>query len=307
MRLSTSTCIFFNRPDGTKAAVTEAIERCARAGYTVLDMNFVDASNFTKEFASDLHWEDWINDIGQTAERCGVQFVQAHLPFYNVCQPGADAPRRDILIRRAIDSAARLGVRWAVTHIGTAYGVSKPRQLSLQRNREYFLPLLDYAADRGVGLAFENLWDLNISPLVRYGGTAEEIVEFVGSLDHEGAGVCWDFEHAALMQQDQQAGLELIGNLLVATHVSDYVNVEADHLLPFHGKLDWVDAMTALAQLEYDGDLTFEIHNYTARVPVELIDSALSVSIEVGNLLLSYVAKARAGAAVDQEPILAWG
>ena len=46
MRLSTSTNIYFNRPDGSKAEITESISRCAQAGYRVMDMNFHDCCTF---------------------------------------------------------------------------------------------------------------------------------------------------------------------------------------------------------------------------------------------------------------------
>ena len=47
MRLSTSTCMYFNRPDGTKARIEDCIKMCSEeAGYRVMDMNFLDCTNF---------------------------------------------------------------------------------------------------------------------------------------------------------------------------------------------------------------------------------------------------------------------
>lgn len=297
VRLSTSTCIYFNRPHGVKATMVESVDRCARAGFRVLDFNFHDANNFLDAFRDERSWRPWIDGIATVAADRGVEFSQAHLPFYNVCHPEAvDSDRQDLLIRRALDCCEVLGIPWAVTHVGTAYGVARPREESVRRNTAYFRPLAQYADSRGVGLAYENLWDLNIAPQVRFGTTAEEICDFVDQIDTSRRGVCWDFEHAALMGQEQSAGLGLVGDRLVATHVSDYINVEADHMLPFHGKLDWKAAMTALASTGYSGDLTFEIHNHLSGVPDELVDSALRHAVSTGQVLLSYLEEAAATA-----------
>ena len=50
MRLSTSTCMYFNRPDGTKARIEDCIKMCSEAGYRVMDMNFLVCTNFDTPF-----------------------------------------------------------------------------------------------------------------------------------------------------------------------------------------------------------------------------------------------------------------
>ena len=53
MRLSTSTCMYFNRPDGTKARIEDCIKMCSEAGYRVMDMNFLDCTNFDTPFRTE--------------------------------------------------------------------------------------------------------------------------------------------------------------------------------------------------------------------------------------------------------------
>lgn len=286
MRLSTSTCIYFNRPDGSKASIIECLKACAAAGYRVMDMNFHDCSVFKTPFW-DSDWESWIYRIRETATAGGIEFSQAHSHFYNYCDPTiADKEILDEKIRRGIVGAGILGVKWLVIHAATDWSSITPVKSSKAKALEYFKPLIELAARHGVGIAIENLWELNVSPQRRYTTTAEELVDLVDSLHDGNVGICWDFEHADIMQQNQKAALRLVGSHLKATHVSDHISKTHDHVLPFSGKTNWIDVMDALSDIEYSGDFCFEIHRYTMSTPDALIPSALRHSVDVGNYLL---------------------
>ena len=66
MRLSTSTCMYFNRPDGTKARIEDCIKMCSEAGYRVMDMNFLDCTNFDTPFRTE-RWEEWVHELAELA------------------------------------------------------------------------------------------------------------------------------------------------------------------------------------------------------------------------------------------------
>jgi len=82
MRLSTSTCMFFNRPDGSKADIPSTIEVYRKAGYRVLDMNFHDCAMFETPMWGD-GWREYVESIRNEAERCSIEFLQSHSHFYN--------------------------------------------------------------------------------------------------------------------------------------------------------------------------------------------------------------------------------
>lgn len=289
MRLSTSTNIYFNRPNNVKARIQESIKLCAEAGYRVMDMNFLDCTTFRLPFVTDA-WETWIYDVKRVAENCNVEFSQAHANFYNFCDQNApDKEFLDKLVRRSVDCAQILGVKWLVIHAGTDFDSPTLVKDSREKNIAYFKPLLEYAEKKNVGIAIENLWDLNIAPRRRYTTTAEELVELVDILRNEynNVGICWDFEHADIMKQAQEPALKMIGSRLKATHVSDNIGIQNDHILPFYGYTDWADIMRIIKEIGYQGDFTYEIHRYTTQLPDALIIPALKYSIEVGNYLLS--------------------
>lgn len=306
MRLSTSTNIYFNRPDGTKAETRRSIELCAEAGYRVMDMNFHDYVTFGCRFAgTEPEYREWLDGVRAQAGDSGIGFSQAHAPFYNFCDENLDPERRsrlDALIRRSLDAAGELGIPWVVIHAGTDFASARMRADSRRKNIERLAPFAEYAQSAGTALAIENLWDLDISPKRRYTADAEELVDLVDGLndalgagDADAVGICWDFEHADIMGQDQAAALELVGSRLKATHVSDHTGKANDHILPWTGAMDWNALMSTIGGLAgYRGDFTFEIHRYTAKMQDPLVPGALRRSVEVGTHLIALAERAAA-------------
>ena len=289
MRLSTSTNIVFNRPDGSKASIQDSIRLCSEAGYKVMDMNFHDCTTFKFPFTTD-NWKPWLEDVKKTADDCGIEFSQAHSSFYNFCDPNAaNKEFMDKMVLRSMECASILGVKWVVIHAGTDFSSARLVHDSKKKNIEYFKPVIEFAGQHNVGVAIENLWELNISPHRRYTTTAEELVELVDELSllYPNVGICWDVEHANIMKQSQTAALDLVGSRLKATHISDNTGINNDHILPFNGPTDWYEIMAALNRINYQGDFTYECHQCSNRLPDALLLPLLKYSVEVGNYLLS--------------------
>lgn len=286
MRLGTSTTIGFNRPGNRKEAIPKVIEICAKAGYKVLDMNFHDCANFQTPLLTDC-WEFWIDEIAETAQKYGVEFSQSHLHFYEfIGVSDMEKKRKEEIILRCIKGSSMLGVKWAVTHAATAFGSPCMREDSLKENLIYFQGKLEEADKHNISLAIENLWDWNIAPKKRYTANTDELVELVDNLNSPRMGICWDFEHASIMDQNQKAALRYIGKRLKATHVSDHYGIQADHQIPFLGSTEWGSFLPVLKEIGYEGDFVYETHRYTQNMPDELMPGALRFSIEVGEYMI---------------------
>lgn len=289
MRLSTSTNIYFNRPGGRKAPIEQSIQLCAAAGYHVMDFNFHDCTTFRLPFIENS-WQSWLNSIMETAVKSKITFSQAHGPFYNFCDNVyKNKEWYDKMIYRAIDCAAELRIPWIVFHAGTDFDAIESVAASKRKNMEYFLPLVEYAEKRSVGIAIENLWDLNIAPKKRYTASIDELVDLVDGFRCPSVGICFDVEHATVMKQPIRESLRYIGKRLKATHISDVADIvttETDHKLPFDGITNWTEVMRALADIQYTGDFTYETHNFTKNIPDALIPSALTYSVRIGEHLL---------------------
>lgn len=293
MRLSTSTCMYFNRPDGTKADIPSTIKVYKEAGYSVLDMNFHDCAMFETPMWGE-RWMDYVMRIREEAEKYSIVFSQSHSHFYNYTLPSSeDSQWREEQVRRDVLGSQMLGVKWMVIHAATDWESVTQLKSSKEKGVEYFKRLSDFAAKHNVGIAIENLWEMNIAPKRRYCSFAEELVDLVDTIDRENVGICWDFEHSAIMKQNQMEALALVGDRLKATHVSDYYDKVYDHVLPYNGVSDVDDMLRSLAQLDYKGDFTFETHRHTMRLPEEMVLPAMRYSRELGEYLVNRCNKFR--------------
>ena len=287
MRLSTSTCMYFNRPNGTKVDIPSTIKVYKEAGYNVLDMNFHDCAMFETPMWGD-DWQKFVESIKNEAEKYSIEFSQSHSHFYNYTDNDlSDAEWRAEQVRRDILGSEMLGVKWVVIHAATDWKSVNQLKSSREKGVEYFRELADFAGKHNVGLAIENLWEMNIAPKRRYCSFAEELVELVDLVDAENVGICWDFEHSAIMQQNQMQALNFVGDRLKATHISDFYDKVHDHVLPYNGISDVDDMLRSLAQVDYKGDFTFETHRHTMRLPDELVLPALRYSKDVGEYLVN--------------------
>jgi L-ribulose-5-phosphate 3-epimerase len=286
MRLSTSTNILDYVPDREESvSVAECLRRCSQAGFKVMDMNFCDQSGQGRPLTRD-NWKDWVARIGATAQKYDIAFSQSHTLFYNVCDYGVkERESNEELVRRAIIGSGMLGVKWIVIHAGTVSEPGYSYKESLRRNHEYFLPHIELARKYNCGIAIENLPE-NDRKNREFAASVEELLELVDSFHDPDVGICWDFGHAHLTNEDQIKSLRQIGPRLKATHVADNHQNFDEHLAPFFGNIDWDPLMKVLTGINYSGDFTFEIHSFVRKVPDQLRDSLLVHIFELGQYLI---------------------
>lgn len=283
MKLSTSTNILFERENGEHIEQAKAIELCAKAGYKILDFCFHDLITYKSPFLEEK-WEKYIDLMIETANKNNICFGQSHAIVYDFCRQDIDHEFLDKIMRRCIVSAGKMGIHTVVVHPSTDRSTAKITETSKRKNIEYLSKLTELAEKHATQVAIENMWDYHIAPLKNYASTAEEVVDLADSV--QGLGICWDAEHAAIMKQNQKQSLELIGDRLTSTHISDYTNTEDIHLLPYMGKTDWPDIMGALAHINYKGEFNFEIHRYLTKMPMSAVPAALELSVKVGEQLI---------------------
>ena len=217
-------------------------------------------------------------------------------------EPGAvleaAAEELEELIRRSIIASAELGVEWTVTHPGTVYSAGPDVSVSKEKNLEYYSRHVATARENGIGICLENDFEYRPrQPMQRiYCASIYELVDLVDAFgDPEHVGVCYDFGHANLGGHDfHRQNLNIIGSRLHAIHVQDNHGVADEHLMPFHGNIDWAEAMAGLADIGYDGDLTYEIQEFGRYLPNDQKHLVVEYSIKIGKVLLDLYEKAKA-------------
>lgn len=289
MEISTSTNLVAFRPGRERNPMAYCIAQCAKGGYQVLDINFCEAMNPHSRMRDD-DWEDYVRELGELGRQWGVTFRQSHLPYYDLFrEPEPDAVMEE-LISRSIIGSAMLGVRWAVTHPGTVYEAGQDMAVSRQRNLAYFEKHLKTARENGIGICLENDFEYHPGqPKQRiYCAAIAELVDLVDSFsDPEHVGICYDFGHANLCGSGfHRQNLNRIGKRLRAVHVQDNHGTLDEHLLPFHGNIDWEACMAGLADIGYTGDLTFEAQEFGRYLPNDRKHLVVEYSRKIGEILV---------------------
>ena len=295
MNLSTSTNIAAFSPTRARYAMKQCIEVCAKAGYKYLDVNFCECMNPNSRMRDD-DWMDYVKEIAALGKQLGVTFTQSHLPYYDIFAKN-DCDKVSLmeeLIRRSIIASAYLGIRWTVTHPGTVYSAGPDMSVSLERNLEYYSKHVKTARENGIGIALENDFEYKSAPYqhIFCSNVYEQCAWIDGFNDPEYVGACYDFGHANLVGGFHRQNLNILGSRLKAVHVQDNKGLSDEHLLPFHGNIDWKEAMRGLADISFKEDLTFEIQEWGRFYPPELKEMMIEYSIKVGNILISYYEEA---------------
>lgn len=276
MQPCTSINVFFDA--SFSVSVEKQIERCAKAGFRHLDMNFWDWSHSESSPFTQPDWRNWVKRIAACAENEGIVFTQAHAHVSNFFVNTSDSAAEE-QVRRSIEGAGMLGIPWIVVH--PAMPVEKTDDLLVKEtNLAYFTVHAERAAAFGTGIAIENM----TSGLYT---TASALAELIDGVGKRSAGACWDTGHANLTGQNQKESLTTLGNRLHALHIADNNGLRDEHVPPFFGNIDWREILLTLREIGYDGDFTYEAHNFVRKQPDVMKDAALHFQSELAEALLN--------------------
>ena len=288
MVLATSTNIYCEQHNAPDIPMEQSIRACASAGYRALDFGFVELAKQPERLLCD-DWKQGILYYRELAEKLQVRFVQAHATLYDFCNPLPSTSRLEQMMRHSIIGAALLHVPWIVVHPSTHTEQGEAARDTPERNVRFFQELADYAMELGVGIAIENMWGKTSDGVRRYAIKAQELADLVDAVDRPNIGACWDTEHGSIEGQDQAKAIRLLGDRLKCLHVSDESGPDAVHILPYMGRISWPEILQALADIGYNNPFTFEIQHYLPGVPTELVPSAMGLSMDTGNYMISQI------------------
>lgn len=264
MKLSTTTD-FLENEFGFK----KALDILAAAGYDAVDF-----SCFKDEFYTDAHDDSFYTDLRKYAENLGLYFNQSHAPFASSFADAERTAKRFTEIVTAMKHASLLGVRNIIVHPcqHLPYAEAGNPERLFEINMEFYRRLIPYSEQYGVKIALENMWQytngsINHSVCSR----PEEFVKYLDALDNDCFVACLDLGHATLVHEDPAEFIKALGaKRLKCLHVHDVQpNLDA-HTLPYYGVGEWEKIMTALADIGYEGELTFEADQFFGTRPAAL-------------------------------------
>lgn len=252
-----SMSIIFREQNGRPEHIgyVESLTRMRTAGFETADLNLCQIC----AHKTTLHTDDWKREaqkIGETAKNLGIDLVQCHLPFKSAkvkWKTPEDYAYYIEMFYRAIDVASLLSIPWAVIHPERDPSGERTEEEMIARNRKEFDKLVEYALQKNLGIAFENM-------RTGYSSEAGQLCRLIDSYGDERVGACWDTGHAhtAYAGADQREALLTVGKRLRCTHIDDNFADKDLHLLPWEGTADWQSIISALREIGYRGALILE-------------------------------------------------
>lgn len=158
---------------------------------------------------------------------------------------------------------------------------------------EYYRELLPYLKQYNVKVGIEPMWlwhDGRICPTIC--SRPEEILEFIDELGNDYFCSCPDLGHFALTGPDTgdtpAGALRKLGKTVEIIHAHEVEPNEDRHTKPYsYGTMDWNDIIAALREIDYKGNLNFEVGgNYFGKYPDHLVPEALRHLAEIGKGML---------------------
>jgi sugar phosphate isomerase/epimerase len=253
MLLSSNSGFYSFRAGEERYPFTESLRFLSRAGFEAVDVNFCAVIYHEKDQIEMLlladDWREKVEEIGRLAGELGLRLYMSHLPFFEY--GNLDDPERKFrfdMTERALEASAMLGISWAVVHPSNLPDYETAKKAT----NEY----LDFVLKKAesVGIAIENM----PRPAGYFGSDIESLCRLIDERGEQ-MGLCFDSGHLHKAGGSMAEAINAIGGRLKTLHLHDNFGDADRHLPPFMGTIDWKALAGALRQIDYQGDLNFEV------------------------------------------------
>jgi sugar phosphate isomerase/epimerase len=269
-----------------KVGDIRTLELCAEAGLGGIDYSFywlpADHPMMGENFLA------YADELKKTMDGLGLVCHQAHAPFDMVFGDVFDESGEHFRgIVRAMEAAKRMGAERIVVHavkIPPEHG----RINLIDYNVEFYRALVPYCQRFDIKVAVENLFttDRKCQCYRSVLGSPEDVCAVLRRVGSPYLVACLDIGHAALTGVEPELFIRRMDpGTLAALHIQDNDYRRDAHVLPFGGLLDWNAILSALKDVNYRGDVSFEIYGFLSPLPEELLPAALRYVASVGDYL----------------------
>lgn len=282
---------------GTKLPEKEAVKIIAEAGFDAYDISLFELTRNEEYQFNRPDYVEIAKDLRAYADSLGIVCNQSHAPFPS--SVGKEEEDKVIFekIVRAMEIASILGAKIIVVHPKQHLIHAEHPQELFEMNVEFYKSLIPYCEKFGIKVACENMWQWyngNKVPSDSTCSRAWEFCQYLDAVDSEWIVGCLDIGHVSLMNADIPQFIRTMGNKrLQALHVHDTDYKSDKHTLPFMEKIDFEAMCQALAEIDYQGDFTFEADAFYRGKPVELYPATTRYMCEVGRYLVGRIEKAK--------------
>ena len=194
------------------------------------------------------------------AEEAGIEISQVHGPwrYPPLDLTNGDRTERLEKMKRSIRSTSLLGCKYWVIHPIMPYTTHDTEQGKEKEtwnlNVEFFRALLPTAKKYGITICLENMPMLHFSL-----AKPADILRLVEEINDENFKICLDTGHVSVFNE-LSIGDEVrrLGDHIKVLHVHDNMMSKDLHMLPYFGKLDWNEFISALKDIDFKGVFSLE-------------------------------------------------
>lgn len=286
----------------------KGVSLIASAGFTRVDFNldtFLKNSDVYAGRINSFFDEDLTNlllffgEYKKMFGKYGICPSQMHAPYpiLHPTRPNISDYMQQVVIPKSIAIAGMMEIPWVVMHpfkLQYSYGIDAEQAMNL----EYFRSLIPLLQEHHVGVCVENLYE-GIGGRITEGTCADprEAIWYVDTLNElageELFGCCLDTGHMELVHRRPADYVRAIGSRLKILHVHENDAIGDLHQMPFtfgnnkDDGIDWNDFKNALAEVGFDGTISFEtfpcVKSFPRGVRAEVLQTIHAIGEELAN------------------------
>lgn len=292
MILSTTTSVI-----DSKFGYEKAIEIIAKAGFDAVDLSLCKMGDENNVFNGD-NYREYAGKLLKIAKDNGVYFNQAHAYFPTSFDDKEKSEKAFNKVVRGIEIAGIVGAKVVVVHPNQHlyYIEGDNDKILKEMNLEFYKRLLPYCEKYNVKMATENMFQGNSVNKVLIDSTcsrAPEFCEYVDMIGSEYMTACLDIGHCMLVGQKPEFMIRALGHdRLLALHVHDNNGKYDNHVEPYSPHLsviNWDEVCKALAEIDYQGDFTFEAESFFKNTTLLTVDAAAKYLHDIGRALIAKI------------------
>ena len=248
--------------------------------------------------ASSDELKEYFRPHKEAAKEAGININQMHMP-YPIYVPGADKEINDYLMhdvaQKSMEICAYLECPAIVIHGLKLRQYLGSEAAEWEKTEEFLDTILPAAKENGTMVCMENLYNGVNGHMTDGPGTdaflnVERIERINKRYGKEVLGFCFDTGHANLLGIDMRRFLNVMGSHIKVLHIHDNDGVSDLHQLPYtftktrenQPSTDWEAFIDGLADIRFDGVLSFETAPVLSAFPEEMKADALRLIAATG-------------------------
>lgn len=278
-----------------KFGFKNAIKLVKEAGFTAFDLSLSggkDAVTLPEPFDKDNYIEV-AKEMRAYIDELGIPCNQSHAVFGSHMGAAKKGTPMFEATVRCMEVASIMGAKAIVVHPMQYVYYMSNKEFLKQENIELYNDLLPYAEKLGIVMLTENMWQTNKNNGCIIQSTcaeAKEFAEYVDMINSPYLKACLDIGHTQLTGESIANMVRTLGkDRLFGLHIHDVDGIKDNHTLPYTRNVDFSEMINALAEIGYEGDITFEAGNFLKTFPDELVPSAARLMADVGHYFRSQI------------------